>query len=106
MAGQEREKDHLRQTLKHLRRGESDSRDVDQATLGLIYNQLPRDEPSHWFCPRASELTQEAARFCLRMFAYNGSRVNEWKARLFACLRSCVDCVLSFQEAKVSTRRT
>lgn len=102
------EKDaQLREHLARLRKGGEDSRDVDQDLLAVIYGHLPKEGSYHWFCPRApDDLVRECAKFCLRMFAYSGSKASEWKDRVFHCLHHCVDCVVHFQEAKGETRQT
>ena len=97
----------LRKTLRRLREGGEDARDVDQDTLSTIYAHLPKEGSYHWFCQRASDdLVRECAKFCLRMFAYSGHKATEWKDRVFNCLSHCSDCVSHFQEAKGETRQT
>lgn len=96
----------LSKTLERLYRGEPDSIDVDQNTLTAIYNVLPKDAAPHWFCSKAEKLTQEAARFSMRMLAYDGPRAQDWKTLLFKCLSTCPNCAFTFRGAKYSTRRT
>ena len=100
------ENEELRRTLERLSHGGPDSKDTDYGILMLVYDHLPKDEPVHWFCPRADKLTQETAKFAMRLFAFNGPRVQGWKDLLLTCMKGCVDCVFGFQVAKVSTRST
>ena len=72
----------------------------------MLYDRLPKQTSSHWFCHRVDQLVQECAKFLIRMYAYDGVRAGEWKTRLFATLTNCADCVVCFQEAKVHTRDT
>jgi len=60
----------------------------------------------HWFCSRATEVTNEAAKFLIRLRAYNNVRVEVWKQQLRTCLAECCECVRGFQQAKVTSRDT
>ena len=75
-------------------------------TLVLTYDHLPKGDSPHWFCQRADELTRETAKFLIRMFAYDGQKAKDWRVLLLRCLMNCADCVMYFQESKVTTRNT
>ncbi|KAH9080551.1 SEN1 N terminal-domain-containing protein [Lactarius deliciosus] len=66
----------------------------------------PSDGVYHWFCQRADSVTQEAAIFLIRLFAYDSQRVNDWRARMKGILASCCDCVRGLQEAKRTSQET
>ncbi|KAH9042137.1 SEN1 N terminal-domain-containing protein [Lactarius pseudohatsudake] len=56
----------------------------------------------HWFCQRADSVTQEAAIFLIRLFAYDSQRVNDWRARM-----KTYSCILLYLAAfPLKTRQT
>ncbi len=66
----------------------------------------PSDGVYHWFCQRADSVTQEAATFLIRLFAYDSQRVDDWRLRMKTFLASCCDCVRGLQEAKRTSQET
>lgn len=85
---------------------------ASDSLLATIYNYLmhvksdSNDGTLHWFCPRADDLTINAATFLLRLFAYNSRQVELWKERFTTCMSGCCDCVRGLEEAKVTSKDT
>ncbi|KAJ7069799.1 SEN1 N terminal-domain-containing protein [Mycena amicta] len=95
-------------TLKELRDFPVDSSGDDK--LALLYNYLcdipPQAGRLHWFCRRATSTTVEAASFLLRLHAYSSEPVLQWKGKMAACLKGCVECVAGLQRAKAASKNT
>lgn len=85
---------------------------ASDSLLATIYTYLmhvkpdPKDGTLHWFCPRADDLTINAATFLIRLFAYNSRQVELWKQKFDTCMSGCCDCVRGLEEAKVTSKAT
>jgi senataxin len=106
------EVERIRARLAHYRDHPTDTKGVPESDLESFYNYLVKTENSqnasiHWFCSKAEDpLVTEAATFLLRLHAYNGGRVIEWRKQLQTCLGCCCDCVRGLQENRISSRDT
>lgn len=103
--------DRLRERLAHYHDHPTDTASVPEQDLTDFYTYLVRPESTsnaaiHWFCPQADSITKEAATFLLRLHAYNGGRVIEWRKRLHRCLEGCSECVRGLQESRLSSLDT
>ena len=102
----------LKTLLATLRNNPVNTTDGSDSLLAPIFIYLMKIPPSttdkslHWFCDRADQLTVDAATFLVRLFAYNSTRVDEWKKKFRICLNGCPSCVKSFGEIKISSRHT
>lgn len=98
--------------LERLRNEPIGSEGSTDSVMKVIFDYLfkvpaaPSDGVYHWFCQRADSVTQEAAIFLIRLFAYDSQRVNDWRARMKTILASCCDCVRGLQEAKRTSQET
>lgn len=99
----------VRALLAGFRDAPVGTENIPEADLVKLYHYLMAvpsgsDNVLHWFCHRAAPDTVEAATFLLRMFAYE--KVDEWRKKFLLCVKSCADCVLGLERAKVSSRIT
>jgi senataxin len=98
--------------LERLRKEPVGSEGSTDQIMKVVFDHLikvpgdPLDGTYHWFCQRANNVTQEAAAFLIRLFAYDSQRVDEWKARMKVIISSCCDCVRALQEAKTTSQET
>ena len=98
--------------LERLRNEPVGSEGSTDQVMKVIFGYLievPEDSLDgayHWFCQRANNVTQEAAAFLIRLFAYDSQRVDEWKARMKKIVSSCCDCVRALQEVKRTSQQT
>ena len=98
--------------LERLRKEPVGSEGSTDQIMKVVFDYLINvpDNPSggtyHWFCQLANNVTQEAATFLIRLFAYDSQRVNDWKARMKKIVSSCCDCVRALQEAKRTSQQT
>ncbi|KAG6376985.1 putative senataxin [Boletus reticuloceps] len=98
--------------LVRLRDTPINSADGSDDVLAPVFTYLMKVLPNssdkcyHWFCSRADQVTVGAATFLLRLFAYSSPKVDEWRARLIACLTGCCPCVKAFGEVKLTSRST
>lgn len=98
--------------LERLRKEPVGSEGSTDQIMKLVFEYLinvPGDTPDgayHWFCQLADNVTQEAATFLIRLFAYDSQRVDDWKARMKQMISSCCDCVRALQEAKRTSQQT
>ncbi|KAI9443210.1 SEN1 N terminal-domain-containing protein [Lactarius indigo] len=89
--------------LERLRNEPIGSEGSTDSVMKVIFDYLfkvpaaPSDGVYHWFCQRADTVTQEAAIFLIRLFAYDSPT---------AILTSCCDCVRGLQEAKRTSQET
>lgn len=95
--------------LEDLRDVPVDTEHISAVVLQKVYQYLMEvpsgsDNVLHWFCPRATPDTVEAASFLIRMFAYD--RVDEWRKRFYSCMSGCSECVKGLQRAKVTSKKT
>ncbi|KAF8443044.1 SEN1 N terminal-domain-containing protein [Boletus edulis BED1] len=104
--------DKVKALLVRLRDTPINSADGSDDVLAPVFTHLMKVPPNssdkcyHWFCSRADQVTVGAATFLLRLFAYSSPKVEEWKARLIACLTGCCPCVKAFGEVKLTSRST
>ncbi len=98
--------------LERLRNEPIGSEGSTDSVMKVIFDYLfkvpvaPSDGVCHWFCQRADSVTQEAATFLIRLFAYDSQRVEDWRARMKTLLASCCDCVRGLQEVKRTSQET
>ena len=98
--------------LERLRKEPVGSEGSTDQIMKVVFDYLINvpDNPSggayHWFCQLADNVTQEAATFLIRLFAYDSQRVNDWKTRMKKIVSSCCDCVRALQEAKRTSQQT
>jgi len=98
--------------LERLRKEPVGSEGSTDQIMKVIFDyivKVPEDPLSgayHWFCQLADNVTQEAATFLIRLFAYDSQRVDDWKARMKKIISSCCDCVRALQEAKRTSQQT
>ncbi|KAI0086495.1 SEN1 N terminal-domain-containing protein [Irpex rosettiformis] len=109
--GSSAELDRLRARLAHYRDHPTDTTGVPDQDLADFHKYLLKPEIAsnitlHWFCSSAEPVTKEAAIFLLRLHAYNGGRVTEWRKHLHRCLAGCSECVRGLQENRLSSLHT
>ncbi|KAI0304428.1 SEN1 N terminal-domain-containing protein [Multifurca ochricompacta] len=98
--------------LERLRKEPVGSEGSTDNIMKVVFEYLfkvpadPSDGVYHWFCQRADNVTQEAAAFLLRLFAYDSQRVDDWRTRMKSLMSSCCDCVRELQEAKRTSQET
>ena len=98
--------------LERLRKEPVGSEGSTDQIMKVIFDYLinvpedPLNGAYHWFCQLADNVTQEAATFLIRLFAYDSRRVDDWKTRMKKIIPSCCDCVRALQEAKRTSQLT
>jgi hypothetical protein len=98
--------------LERLRKEPVGSEGSTDQIMKVVFDYLinvpedPLGGTYHWFCQRADNVTQEAAAFLIRLFAYDSQRVDKWKACMKKIIFSCCDCVRALQEVKRTSQQT
>ena len=76
------------------------------ATINDYFVSKTARQSHHWYCDKADDTLIEAATFLIRLFAYEDSRVHQWKTDLNTCLSSCYKCNFGFERAKEKSCKT
>ncbi|KAJ3513039.1 hypothetical protein NLJ89_g3171 [Agrocybe chaxingu] len=102
---------HVKKLLATFRDNPPDTSGVSDGQLQEIYLYLmnrPANSSGevHWFCGQAGDLTNGAATFLLRLFAYSSDSVEKWKAKLHKIVSGCSSCVEGLEKAKFESRDT
>ncbi|CAA7261403.1 unnamed protein product [Cyclocybe aegerita] len=102
---------HVKKLLATFRDNPPDTSGVSDGQLQEIYLYLmnrPANSSGevHWLCGQAGDLTNSAATFLLRLFAYSSDSVEKWKAKLHKIVSSCSSCVEGLEKAKFESRDT
>ena len=102
---------NMKELLEDLRNIPANSNAVGDEVLAAMHEHLLEKHPHptgdvHWFCEKADSLTKEVAAFSLRLFAYNGGRVDQWKTVLQDCISCCAHCGAAFENGKIIWQKT